>query len=252
MPIFNAFTGSFWAGRRTIADDSTATVTLTNLVSYIDVGDIASYPGTGALISDLSGFSIGATIVGDPQYSADNGGSLIMDEVNTYVITESLRDQFDLGTGEMTIDIWLRPTENGVVINEQGSITAPTWFVSQLEIVNGILRTGLWNGSAIISTPLGAVQLGNWQNYTISYDGARLRGYINGALMNSLAVIKVNPWSENQEYHLSVMGGTSLGFNLGDGTRLAGNFGLMRVYKSALSQSEIRDNFNATRSKYSV
>lgn len=248
--MISAFTDSFSAGRRPA--NLTGTVTATGLISYIDIGNTASYNGIGNTATDLTVNSIDLTMVGNPVYNTTTNYSVALDGTAQYLMTENLVSKFNPGNGTVTVDIWLRPTDNGVVLNEQGAITAPRWYDSQLEIVNGILKMGLWNGRAVISTTVGQVNFGSWQNYIMTYDGVTLKGYINGQLGGSINVVKANPWDAGYNYHYGVMGSTSLSTNLGDGTRLAGDFGILRIYNTALLADEVRGNCNGTRSRYNV
>jgi hypothetical protein len=251
MPMFNTYTDSFMAGKRP-ANAATGIVTATGLISYIDMGNVASYSGVGSAAYDLTVNNINATIVGAPPYSTSTQGTILLDGATQYVITNNLVSKFNPGNGTVSVDIWLRPTDNGVVLNEQGSITAPRWYDSQLEIVGGYLRMGLWNGFGIVSTTVGRVNYGTWQNYVMTYDGVTLKCYINGTLGNSLTVTKGNPWDAGYGYYYGIMGSTSLSTNLGDGTRLAGNFSLIRIYNVALSRDEVRGNFNADRARFRI
>lgn len=250
MSMINSFTDSFSAGRR--PSTLSGTVTSTGLVSYIDIGDPLSYNGMGNTATDLTVNAIDLTLVGNPTYSTSTQDSLLLDGVNQYLITENLLSKFSPGNGTVTVDIWLRPFDNGVVLNEQGAITAPRWYDSQIEIVNGVLKMGLWNGRTIVSAEIGAINYGSWQNYTMTYDGVTLKGYINGQLGGYVNVTKANPWDVGYNYHYGIMGSTSLSTNLGDGTRLAGYFGLVRIYNIALTAAEVQGNCNGTRSRYNV
>jgi hypothetical protein len=251
MPTFNAFNGSYWAGKR--ASGATGVVTATGLISYIDMGNVSSYAGIGNTATDLTVNGLDVTLVGNPVYSSSYQGIVALDGVNQYLITENLVSKFNPGNGTVTVDIWLRPTDNGVVLNEQGTITSPRWYDSQLEIVGGVLKMGMWNGSTIVNANVGPINYGTWQNYVITYDGVTLKGYINGTLGNSINLSKVNPWdTAGYGYHYGIMGSTALNTNLGDGTRLAGNFGLIRIYNVALTKEEVVGNCNATRGRYNV
>ena len=252
MSMINSFTDSFSAGRRPA--NLTGVVTTTGLISYIDIGNPASYNGVGNTATDLTINSVDLTMVGNPVYTTGTQASIYLDGTNQYLITENLVSYFNPipNNGTVTVDIWLRPFDDGVVLNEQGAITAPRWYDSQMEIVNGVLKMGMWNGRALISTAVGAVNYGSWQNYTMVYDGVTLKGYINGELGGYATVTKVNPWDSGYNYHYGIMGSTSLSTNLGDGTRLAGYFGLVRIYNVALSAQEVKGNCNATRGRYNV
>ena len=250
--MIGAFTDSFSAGRRPA--NLTGAVTSTGLVSYIEIGNTSSYIGIGNTATDLTVNGIDLTMVGNPVYNTTTNYSVALDGTNQYLITENLVSYFNpvSANGTVTVDIWLRPTDNGVVLNEQGAITVPRWYDSQLEIVDGVLKMGLWNGTRVISTTVGPVTLGAWQNYIMTYDGVTLKGYINGQLGGSVNIVKANPWDSGYGYFYGVMGSTSLSTNLGDGTRLAGDFGVLRIYNVALSAEEVRGNCNGTRQKYNA
>jgi hypothetical protein len=250
MSMIGSFTDSFSAGRRPA--NLIGNVTATGLISFVDIGDINSYQGVGNTATDLTINGIDLTMVGNPVYNTTTEYSVLLDGINQYLITENLVSKFSPGNGTVSVDIWLRPTDNGVVLNEQGTITSPRWFDSQLEIVNGVLEMGVWNGRNVVSTVVGPVNFNSWQNYIMTYDGVTLKGYINGQLGGSINVVKANPWDAGYGYHYGVMGSTSLSSNLGDGTRLAGDFGLLRIYNLALSADEVRGNCNGTRSRYNV
>lgn len=250
MSMIGSFTDSFSAGRRPA--NLIGTVTATGLVSSIDIGNTNSYQGIGNTATDLTVNSIDLTMVGNPVYDTTTGYSVSLDGINQYLITENLVSKFSPGNGTVSVDIWLRPTDNGVVLNEQGTITSPRWFDSQLEIVNGILEMGVWNGRSVVSTVVGPINFNSWQNYVMTYDGVTLKGYINGQFGGSINVVKANPWDAGYGYHYAVMGSTSLSSNLGDGTRLAGDFGVLRIYNVALSADEVRGNCNGTRNRYNV
>ena len=250
MSMIGSFTDSFSAGRRPA--NLTGSVTSTGLISFVDIGDANSYQGIGNTATDLTVNSIDLTMVGNPVYNTTTEYSVLLDGINQYLITENLVSKFSPGNGTASVDIWLRPTDNGVVLNEQGSITSPRWFDSHLEIVNGVLEMGVWNGRGVVSTVVGPINFNSWQNYVMTYDGVTLKGYINGQLGGSINVVKANPWDAGYGYHYGVMGSTSLSSNLGDGTRLAGDFGVLRIYNVALSADEVRGNCNGTRSRYNV
>jgi hypothetical protein len=83
--MITAFTDSFSAGRR--PSSLSGIVTSTGLVSYIDIGDPASYNGIGNTATDLTVNAIDLTLVGNPIYSTSTQDSILLDGVNQYLIT---------------------------------------------------------------------------------------------------------------------------------------------------------------------
>jgi len=70
--------GSFQAEESIVTD---------GLVLYWDAGNLDSYPGTGTTIYDLSGNSNHGTLINGVGFSGTNGGVLVTDGINDYIIS---------------------------------------------------------------------------------------------------------------------------------------------------------------------
>jgi len=96
----------------TIVEELNPVVT-TGLQLYLDAGNASSYPGSGTAWTDLSGNSRDGTLTDGPTYSATNGGSIVFDGTNDYVLC----------TGSLTVTAatfvaWIR--RNGTQTNYDG------------------------------------------------------------------------------------------------------------------------------------
>lgn len=225
-----------------------AQVVTDGLRYYIDAGVASSYPGSGTNINNLAGTAPGASsLVNAPVFSSAGAASYFsFNGTNQYVYTPDLISQSL--TNAVTIECWINTaSDNGVVVVEQGSASPNTfWYDSNIEIVSGNLKVAIWPFSIGGGIVVGAVSRNTWQQYVMTYAAGTCRGYINGSITNSFS--NTRNYGSAALYY-GVMLGTPT--NLGDGSYLAGDWSLLRIYNRALNQAEIQQNFNATNSRYS-
>lgn len=227
--------------------------TTTGLILRYEIGLTSSYVGSGTSVVDLVGNS-NATLVNAPTYSTN--GYLTFDGVNEYLMTNtSLNSKLSPANTSNIISffVWAYPIDNGVIVTEQGvggSINT-AWHDSQLEMVNGVVKFGVWSGagstsvSSSISTPFN-----NWYYLGLTYDGTTLRGYVNGQLAASVNVTRSAPYSAGSGLFYAIAANDST--SLGDGTYANMKFGAFHVYNIALSAQQVLNNYRATISNYIV
>lgn len=213
------------------------------------------YSGSGSIVTDLINNSDG-TLINTPTYSGFTSGSMYFDGINEYLMTNTALDSFFAGSSpnksEVTsIFLWVYPMDNGVILTEQGTSPTPNlgWHDSQIEMVGGTLKFGMWNGSAIssltssISTPLN-----NWYYIGIVYNGSTLTAYVNDSSAGSLTFNRATPYNNgsNLYYGLGVTDPT----NMGDGSYAKMYLSRFEVYNYALTQSQITYNYNMTKGRF--
>ena len=74
MPFVGSVEGKVAFGKATATNN---TLTTTNMLLYLDAGNLASYPGTGTTWTDLSPNANNATGLIDISYNSSNGGYLL-------------------------------------------------------------------------------------------------------------------------------------------------------------------------------
>ena len=228
------------------------------LMYYIDAGNTDSYPGSGSSMNNIAGTAAGAaTVANGPTFTSAGTGSYFSFNGTTQVVyTANMLSLFTGPTNKnLTIETWVRTsTDNGVVISEQGNSPINSgWHTSEQEIVSGNLRVRVWAQPTPPNLLVGAVTRNQWQQYVLTYDNATttLRGYINGSTTTSASVTREVPWENGAPvlyYALMVADST----NMGDGSSLAGDWALCKIYNRALSQSEVNQNFEATKGRYGL
>lgn len=209
--------------------------------------EVASYT-SGSTLSDIKS-SLNATLYNSPVLTTGGGKYLSFNGTNQYAITGNLASKFSGGSEVTTILIWAYPTDAGVLVNELGAgSTSSGWHESVIEITNvsgssGTLRCGFWNGAGIsqIST---SIALNQWHLIGITYDGATMRGYLDGSNFNSLTFNRDAPYNNGNGLYYGL--GLADATNMGDGTYSNFRLGNFQVYNTALSTDEMNRNWMST------
>ena len=209
--------------------------------------EVASYT-SGSTLSDIKS-TLNATLYNSPVLTTGGGKYLSFNGTNQYAITGNLASKFSGGSEVTTILIWAYPTDAGVLVNELGTgSTSSGWHESVIEITNvsgssGTLRCGFWNGAGIsqIST---SIALNQWHLIGITYDGATMRGYLDGSNFNSLTFNRDAPYNNGNGLYYGL--GLADATNMGDGTYANFRLGNFQVYNTALSADEMNRNWMST------
>ncbi len=219
------------------------------LILRYELKNSDTYYGT-TTVTDLESNSNG-TLVNSPGFSSN--GYLNFDGTNDYLMTDtSLNSKLSPANTSNIISffIWIYPQDNGVIVTEQGNTTLNGgWHDAQIEMVSGSLRFGLWNGAGIsyvtssISTPIN-----NWYYVGLTYDGTTLRAYVNSQLAGSTNFTRSTPYSAENGLHYGIAAADFT--SMGDGSYAKVKVGDFHVYNKVLSQQEVLNNYNATKSNY--
>jgi hypothetical protein len=219
-----------------------------SLVLHLDAADRKSYPGSGTVWTDRSGNGNHGTLIGGAGYNSGNGGSLTFDGSNDYINcgNSSSIQLID----NMTVNYWFMPS------NYSGGR-------------QGLLgRNGL-NEYTITLEPLGSVSF----YFSAPSEGA---GYFNGAssrafgqennVFQQLTIVRNYAMNAVYIYKNSLLTDTGylptlskpiatsgpLTIGFGNGGFYNGRIASMNLYNRALTTQEIKQNFNATKSRFGL
>lgn len=209
------------------------------LTFLVDASNPESYPGSGTVWYDISGKNYNINLLNGPTYSGEYGGAIVFDGTNDYGITRSLT-QLEMGNRSCTIGAWFRTTDStGAIATKRGAGSGYQHYIygGKLYADGYSTSTGVFSASAINNNTV------KYGVVVFDYPNSTIRLYINGVADNTAS--------------LSSGGNdTSAYFNIARSQQytdhFAGTIYSVQVYNKALSATEILQNFNAGRGRFSL
>ena len=244
MPLIGTVAGNFWAGVKA----SVPNPVLNNLVLYYSPGNSLSYSGTGTTVNSLVSPNLtGAmsNITYTSPYFSYNGSS------STVSIADSA--SLEPGSGDFTIEAWVYYTtitgSSRIIAAKTNGGLAADWGYGLRTNNVGSTYLEVGNGTTSVTSPSFTAVTGQWYQIVGVWTNTASNSialYQNGTLVGS-----------NSHSFASVKDTTNplyLGsFNNGQFSQwLNGRTGIIRYYNTALSDSEILQNFNANRNIYGL
>lgn len=242
------YNGTHWIDQTT-GRISEGNIVTTNLLLHLDSSKPTSYRG-GNLWYDISSQCAHGMFINGPTYNPSNGsgGAVVFDGTNDYI---RITSPTTLPTTQITCEAWINPTEPVSTSTVRGGVISAT-NTMYLGIFNsadgGSTHSLHWANTTDSSRPSSAV--GNipnnvWSHIVGTWDGSTSRAYVNGTEIWSFAQTGTIP---SATY---VVG--TYGSGLTDGTHnFQGQIAVSRIYNRGLSSSEILQNFNAQRYRFSI
>jgi hypothetical protein len=216
------------------------------LLLYLDAGSPNSfYSATaGTTWKDISGNGYNGTLTNGPTFDGANGGSIVLDGVDDYINFTSQNPI--ISNNPFTLSTWLNVKTHSTYGISLYIGTAQTGQSAYLGFV-AEAQTGTANsiGGGFYGVNIGSGVLPNtgWHFVSLTYNGSSASIYVDGiirATRNSytanLSSVSIRIGRANS--------GTLYSFN--------GNVSTSLIYNRALSSSEILQNFNATRARFSI
>lgn len=207
------------------------------LVLYLDAANTKSYTGSGTIWNDISRSNVNGTLINGPTFSSLNGGSIVFDGVDDGV---NLISTITLGNGNWTISMWAYansfPSNYGRLISNNNSGPVSNAF--------GMASGKISYHSYLVSwtQQLGntTLNVGNWYNLIWVNTSGSMVMYVNGvADSNSFTSTTSNGGPIN-----------CIGKNWANS--FSGRVATTQIYNRALTQTEITQNFNATKSRFGL
>lgn len=217
-------------------------IVTSNLQFYVTAGNSSSYPGSGNNWYDLSPNSYTATLTNGVGYSAANGGTLTFNGSNQYVDTNNF-----LNAESFSVCAWFRKTSSGIqmIISKETNGGFP-WnyriWLNGGQIIGDIRQSsGL---SQSINSPLSSYNNGNWYNVVFTRNDSILRLYVNGVEVNNVPDTLTGSITNNQTVWIG------LSAYLGGSYDYIGDISEIMVYNAVLTDAEVLQNFDATKTRF--
>ena len=217
-------------------------IVTSGLVLALDAAERLSYPRTGTTWRDLSGNNNNGTLTNGPTFSAGNMGSIVFDGVDDYVGCGN-NSSINL-TSYITLSTWTKKAygSSASVAIDKGRDNYGAWSLLFDVTANKVefhCRISGTNSSVVSNTSYGN---NIWTNITSIFTGTNLLIYINGKLDNTTTIS-------------GTIGTNAIDFSIGkanDGYNWSGQVANVLMYNTALSATEILQNYNATKSRFGL
>lgn len=212
--------------------EDNSTIITTNLVFHLDAGNTSSYGGSGTTWSDLSTNSNNATLTG-PTF---NGGYFDFDGSNDHAVSAS--DMFDPNSN-FTFSAWVNTdsTITGTMVSDftyQGSLQIRFVSDGTVQIVDSyVVNVGTFTNFTYSTD--------TWYNVVVTRSSNTYSLYINGVYKSDFT--STNSYS---------YGPQSIGTNYNGYERWDGKISQIACYDTALSATQVQQNFDALKNRYGL
>ena len=229
------------------------------LVLYLDAANTRSYPGVGTTWSDLSRSENTGTLINGPTFNSANGGSIVFDGTNDLVEITGIEN-----ITSFSISVWFKMTGPGntggftnTYYNSLFGINSVTNPTTRRILVSTSTNPSIAEGRILVqmggsnyfsdNTSIGITTTNAWNNvvYTFAANTARL--YINGIVQTSQSNSSVTfPFVSDSKLYVGAYSNPIVAY------AMLGNIAQTQIYNRALSATEIRQNYNATKTRFGL
>jgi len=221
------------------------------LVLCLDAANKKSYPGTGTTWTDLSGNGTIGTLTNGPTYSSANGGAIVFDGNNDYVLVNS-NASIPYGASARTVSIWFYTntttwqSDTNTLFFYGGGSDSNAFGIDMDNYPS--IQVFTWGGGGRDLTFSTTYSQMGWKNITVTYNGSTtILIYENGVFTQTLALASPCNTTSSPVYIGAIDPSTTAGDSYFDG-----RISQASIYNRALSAAEILQNFNAMRGRFGL
>ena len=219
------------------------------LVFCVDAGDKMSYPGAGTTWTDLSKNRNNGTLTNGPTFDSANGGSIVFDGTDDNVeIPHNTNQNLSASNGH-SVSVWCKWISGGghqdIISKDSEGGGGREWLITKSDADK--FRYHIWNSSnSPIYQDSNYTPVSNqWVNLTQVWDGSLLSFYVNGSL-DSTKSANVTP--KNSTTIMRIGGGADSGSTF----HFNGSVSSVLVYQTALTATEVLQNYNALKGRFGL
>jgi hypothetical protein len=218
------------------------------LVLNLDPAKSNSYSGIGNTIFDLSGMGNTGALINGPTFSPFNSGSIVFDGTNDFIISSA--NVGIVGNSPRTICVWIyvpfSQSKNvcGYGVGSPGQMfDLLVWDTGGYNRVIGHYYSGGYDTIGTLPSR-NTINVPGWNFITHTYYGTTVSLFCNAVFSNSVNLgVPLN--TENSS--LVIGKGIYAGYDY-----FSGSVGALQIYNRALTQQEILQNYNATKSRFGL
>lgn len=211
-----------------------------------------SYPGSGTSAYDLSSNRYTATLVNGVTYSSARAPSFGFNGATNYRYINT--GQY-LSSETFTLSSWFKSsvtTTYQMLFSKETSVGSPWNYRMYLELSTGKLIGDLANGTSNSLITSSNLCNGVWHNAvfvrSVALDTLYL--YVDGVLATSATDTTTGSMANNQNVWIGLSAFT--GASVNGSYPMNGQIGQSLIYNTALTATQVKQNFNAMRGVYGV
>ena len=220
------------------------------LILDLDAAKLQSYPRTGTLWNDISGFQNNGTLINGPTFNSDKGGSISFDGASDKVECTST-PTLDVSS-TISLEIMMYPTllnQNCGLFNKwttgAGTNNSYAFYLGQ---DSSLSRYGfiIYQSNSVgrFLLPTTNYSINTWTHIVCTADGSTMRIYKDGVVDSSTQTYDGTIKSTTKKVVIGSLREEDNVYNY------TGRVGFSRIYNRALSATEVLQNYNATKGRY--
>ena len=210
---------------------------------------------TGGGWGDTSGNNNHGELVNGPTFNTANGGSILFDGVNDYIITPN-STTLNI-TSTITLESWIKSTTLANSSHGDGIFSKGLSADNNSGVYETLLAQSGGVNYPFFRMRIGAVTptyfptnipiiLNQLYHIVSTYNGSIMRIFVNGVESGTGLSTTGTIQSNTQELAIGVR------YNRSSDSYFNGNIYLSKIYNRALSAQEIFQNYNATKSRFNL
>lgn len=228
-------------------------VIIENLLLWLDVNNTNSYPGTGTSWFDLTTPQYNGTLTGGSiTYDSNNGGSLVFPSSNTTNYITFGRITALQPTSQITLEQWINP-DNWTPATSMQTISCTQGGGYAISLRNNGIDCIIYAGGAYRTSQISTIGFSGWKHITTTFDGRYSKMYVNGVLVNTQDAGATYSMTYNPTNGLFIGAEAGSSATIPDaGQKYEGKIGTTLIYNTVLTDSEVLQNFNATKNRFGL
>ena len=227
------------------------------LVLYLDAANTKSYVSGSTTWNDLSRGGNNGSLINGPTFNSGNGGSIVFDGTNDYIITSLNSTPLLNITSQITLEMWFRSTALANLSHGDGLFSKGTSSDGNSGVYEILLGQ-----SGVVNYPFFRIRTSSTPTYNptnipinlnqiyhlvCTYNGSIMRIFINGIESGAGLSTSGNIQTNSQQLTIGVRYIHTT--NPAD-SFFSGNIYSSRIYNRALSSQEILQNYNVTKTRF--
>jgi hypothetical protein len=223
------------------------TIVTSGLVLNLDAGNTASYPGSGSVVTDLSGNGNNGTMI-NTSFDSESGGTFVFNGFSSAITCGLGAADMFLTMSNGTIATWVKTS--GAGSSYRGIFTKQSSF--GIFAFNNELCLYDWGNFERRAT---GIYLNDniWRYIAVTFDGINgnpsnnSKVYVNGTPVLTTTIKRADP-----DFTPTVPLALGSGEGSGGSQLFAGRISVGHLYNTKLSDAEVLQNFNSQKSRFGL